>query len=219
MPSSFLTLSFLIGGLAPVLGAYLLGSVPFGLVIAKTVRGIDPRLAGSHNVGATNVARLCGVPWGVLTLACDLLKGFIPAAMVAAIPEDSGYAWGFAPMLTAMASVIGHMFPVFLRFRGGKGVATTVGVFLALAPIQLIIAAAACVLVIWRTRFVSAGSLTLISVLPILFALGGNWPMLVCSLVLGTLIAVAHRENIRRLLRGEEKPWLSASSPKPSSNS
>ncbi|MDR1360662.1 MAG: glycerol-3-phosphate 1-O-acyltransferase PlsY [Deltaproteobacteria bacterium] len=191
--------------------AYLLGSVPFGLLIALIFKGLDPRLDGSRNVGATNIARLCGLRWGLLTLFCDLGKGFLPVLLslhffAAEAP--------FLCLLPGLACVLGHMFSLFLRFRGGKGVAACVGVFLAAAPAQLIAAGAICLVVIWRSGFVSAGSLTLVAVLPLLLLLTAAWPPFCLSLLIGALVAKAHRENIRRLLRGEEKPWLGKHSAK-----
>ncbi len=207
MTTSSLFFPILLGCVVPVVCAYLLGSVSFGLIIAKTFCNIDPRTAGSNNVGATNVARLCGVPYGVLTLFCDLGKGFLPVILLRSLP--TGVTFAFMPMLVGIAAVLGHMFPIFLHFKGGKGVATTVGVFLALAPVQLAIAGLVCILIIWRTRFVSAGSLTLVALLPVLFLIDRNMLMLTCSVVLGVFVAVAHRQNIRRLLKGEEKAWIS----------
>jgi len=183
--------------------AFFIGSVPFGLLIAKTFCGIDPRLDGSRNVGATNVARLCGFHWGLLTLVCDLLKGFLLVLLFAASGSGLAYPAG-------LAVICGHMFSMFLNYKGGKGVATTVGVFLALAPWTLILAGLACLLAIWRTGFVSAGSLVLVSVLPALFLVQGSWGNLWFSLIVAALIIHAHRENIRRLLRGEEKTWRSS---------
>lgn len=184
--------------------AYLLGSVPFGLLIAQKFCNTDPRKAGSGNVGATNVARLCGFRWGVLTLLCDLLKGFLPVLLF--VTSDSNLHGLAYP--AGLAVIVGHMYSFFLDFKGGKGVATTVGVFLALAPWQLVLAGLACLLVIWRSGYVSAGSLTLISLLPVLCLLTARWGDLLFALIVAGLIIYAHRENIRRLLRGEEKPWL-----------
>ena len=184
--------------------AFFLGSVPFGLIIAKTFCGVDPRLDGSRNVGATNVARLCGTKWGVLTLACDVLKGFLPVFLL----SGSGLAYP-----AGLAVICGHMFSVFLSYKGGKGVATTVGVFLALAPWTLVVAGLACILTIWRTGFVSAGSLVLVCILPVLFLVQGNFGNMWFSLIVTGLVVHAHRENIGRLMRGEEKPWRTAKKP------
>lgn len=183
---------------------FLLGSVPFGLIISRRFCGTDPRTAGSCNVGATNVARLCGFKWGVVTLLCDLLKGFLPVLVLAASDEtlrDLAYPAG-------LAVILGHMYSFFLDFKGGKGVATTVGVFLALAPVQFVLAAAACLAAIWKTGYVSVGSLILVSLLPVLFLVSGRFCDMLFALVVAGFVVYAHRENIRRLLRGEEKPWM-----------
>lgn len=183
------------------IGAFFLGSVPFGLVIAKKFCDIDPRENGSRNVGATNVARLCGFKWGALTLACDLLKGFLPVWAFSS--PDSG----LLPYAAGLGVILGHMFSYFLNYKGGKGVATTIGVFLALAPCQLIISAAICLILIWRSGFVSVGSLALVSSLPVLLLLSGRFGSMFFAVVTAVLVIYAHRENIARLRRGEEKPW------------
>ena len=183
---------------------FLLGSVPFGLIISRRFCGTDPRTAGSCNVGATNVARLCGFKWGVVTLVCDLLKGFLPVFLLV---TSDGNLRGLA-YPAGLAVILGHMYSFFLDFKGGKGVATTVGVFLALAPVQFILAALACLAAIWKTGYVSVGSLILVSLLPVLFLVSGRFGDMLFALVVAGLVFYAHRENIRRLLRGEEKPWM-----------
>ena len=190
--------------------AYVLGSIPFGLFIAAKCCGIDPRKDGSGNTGATNVARLCGVKWGVCVLVCDALKGFVAvAAAMHFAPADPMFH-----SIVAMAAIIGHRYSVFMNFSGGKAVATTVGVFLPMAFFQLATAAVVCVLVIWRSGFVSLGSLTLVTLLPVLLAFSGNWGPFPLALLVMALVYYAHRENIRRLLRGEEKPWLTKKQPR-----
>lgn len=184
--------------------AFLLGSVPFGLLIGKQFCGIDPREGGSRNVGATNVARLCGLPFGLLTLLCDLLKGFLPVLVFSA----GGHNLGWLAYAAGLGVICGHMFSLFLNYKGGKGVATTVGVFLALAPLQLILAGVACLVAIWRTGYVSAGSLILVSLLPLLLLFSGRGWDALFALVVAALVICKHKDNIRRLLRGEEKPWL-----------
>lgn len=183
---------------------FLLGSVPFGLLIARRFCGIDPRTAGSCNVGATNVARLCGFKWGVLTLLFDLLKGFLP--VLALTTSDSNIQSLAYP--AGLAVILGHMYSFFLDFKGGKGVATTVGVFLALAPLQFVIAGVACLAAIWKSGYVSVGSLTFVTLLPVLFLVSGRFGDMLFALIVASLVVYAHRENIRRLLRGEEKPWM-----------
>ena len=185
-----------------VLG-YVLGSAPWGLVIARTFCGIDPRNDGSRNTGATNVARLCGFRWGVLTLACDLGKGALPVALA---------LWlGLSPLLVtcvALACVLGHVFSCFMGFRGGKAVATSIGVFLPLAFFPLLFSCAACVLVIWRSGFVSLGSLTLVTVLPFALLAATKYAWVPLSLCIWALVVWKHKENIARLRAGTETSWL-----------
>lgn len=192
-----------IGQFLWIIMAYVLGSIPFGLVIAKTCCGIDPREGGSKSIGATNVSRLCGFPYGVATLVCDVAKGALPVA---------GALW-LDPMplfvsLTGMACVLGHVFSCFLHLKGGKAVATTIGVFLPLAFWPLLGSCALCMLVIWRTGFVSLGSLSLLASLPFFLAIAGLWQWIPLSFCLCVIVFVRHKDNIGRLLRGEEKPWL-----------
>lgn len=183
--------------------AYIAGSVPWGLVIARVFCGIDPRLDGSRNTGATNVARLCGFGWGVLTLLCDLGKGALPVAL--ALWSDLSPVW---VSLTGLAAILGHVFSCFMRFRGGKAVATSIGVFLPLAFWPLLAACVCCVLVIWRSGFVSAGSLTLVSVLPVALVAANMLEWLPLALCIAAIVFWKHKENIARLLSGTEKPWL-----------
>lgn len=185
---------------------YVIGSVPFGLVFAKTFCGIDPRTAGSGNIGTTNVARLCGKKWGAATLAGDVLKGTLPV-FVAMQLSQSDCLW----TLTALAAILGHLFSCFLSFKGGKAVATSIGVFIPLAFWQLLIAGIICLLLIWRSGFVSLGSLALVTAVPLLLLLSGRWALLPLALIVLALVFWSHRENIRRLARGEEKTWIKKS--------
>ena len=183
--------------------SYVIGSIPFGLVISRTFCHLDPREAGSRNSGATNVSRLCGFGWGVLTLCCDVAKGALP--VLGALWLDP------APLFvssTALACVIGHVFSCFMRLRGGKAVATTIGVFIPLAFWPLLGSCALCMLVIWRTGFVSLGSLSLVLSLPVFLAIAGLWQWLPLALCLCIIVVVKHKENIARLRAGTEKPWL-----------
>ena len=182
--------------------SYVAGSIPFGLVLAKHFCGVDPREGGSKSIGATNVSRLCGFHWGVMTLICDVLKGAVPV-WVAMLLE-------FSPLfvtLTALACVAGHVFSCFLGFKGGKAVATTIGVFLPLAFGPLIGACAICLLVIWRSGFVSLGSLCLVAALPVLLMMSEAAIWAPLALILMALVTWRHRENISRLLAGTEKSW------------
>lgn len=193
----------LIGQFLWVIMAYIAGSIPFGIVIAKTCSGVDPRTAGSRSSGATNVSRLCGLPWGIATLACDVAKGALPVWGALWLDPDV-----FFVSLTGLACVLGHVFSCFTGLKGGKAVATTIGVFIPLAFQALLGACALCMLVIWRSRFVSLGSLTLVTALPVLLLFVHKAEWLPLSVCLAIIVYYRHRENIARLLRGEEKPWL-----------
>lgn len=183
--------------------AYVLGSVPWGLVIAKTFCRIDPRESGSRNTGATNVARLCGFGWGVATLACDVCKGAVPVWLAFRINPSPMFV-----SVVALACVLGHVFSCFMKFKGGKAVATSIGVFLPLAFWQLLAAAALCCLVIWRSGFVSLGSLTLVVSLAVALAVTGQWSWLPLALCVCAVVVWKHKENIARLRAGTEKSWL-----------
>jgi len=184
-----------------ILVAFGLGAVPFGLYVARFVKGIDPRDAGSKNIGATNVARLCGTQWGVLVLVLDIFKGYLPAAMA---PDGTGW---LALTLIGAASIAGHAYSPLLQFKGGKAVATTIGVFLALAPWAMFFAVVCCLGVIALSGYVSMGSLTLALALPVFSLLTGNIGMVPLSLCVMLFLFWRHRENILRLDRGEEMPW------------
>ena len=187
---------------ALIAGAYLLGAVPFGLLLARHIAGLDVRAAGSGNIGATNVARSAGRGLGVATLVLDALKGAAPV-LVGRFVLDAP-----TPVVAAAgaAAVLGHVFPIYLKFRGGKGVATGLGVFLALAPLATLIAVGVFAVVFAVARVVSLGSLcgavTLVGALVALEA-----PRAVVGVAGGVvlLIAVRHTGNIRRLLAGRER--------------
>jgi acyl phosphate:glycerol-3-phosphate acyltransferase len=191
--------------------AYLLGSIPFGYLIVRLKGGGDVRETGSGGTGATNVTRRAGRGAGVLTLGLDALKGAL--AVVAArylLTDDFSVDWWV--VAAALAAVLGHVFPVWLRFRGGKGVATGLGVFLSLAPLAVLCALPVFALVVWATRYVSLGSMTAAALLPLfVWLLGARTgageslrPLLAASLAGGALIIFMHRANIGRLMRGTE---------------
>jgi len=181
---------------------YIVGSVPFGLLLAKMGRGTDPREHGSRNTGATNVARTCGTRYGIATLVLDVLKGFIPVLIASAISASAVLL-----TLTGLAALLGHMYSAFLDGRGGKGVATTIGVFLAATPTPLFWSLVLCILLIWTIGYVSLGSLALVASLPLFILLAGQFEFLLLSLVVCFLVFIKHRENILRLARGEEQAW------------
>lgn len=184
--------------------SYLLGSIPFGLILAKVSGKPDPRLHGSKNIGATNVARVCGKGFGVATLILDVLKGFFPVAVAASFSQS----WLFLS-LTALAALLGHMYSVFLGGKGGKGVATTLGIYLGLAPWPTFLSMLVVIAVIKLSGFVSLGSLILVTLMPITLLLSGNHGFLALSLVVMALVFFRHRDNILRLAKGEEKSWRS----------
>ena len=183
--------------------AYVLGSVPWGLVIAKTFCRLDPRESGSRNTGATNVARLCGFGWGVATLACDVCKGALPVWLAFRINPSPLFV-----SVVGLACVLGHVFSCFMKFKGGKAVATSIGVFLPLAFWHLLAASALCCLVIWRSGFVSLGSLTLVVALAVALAVTGQWAWLPLALCVCAVVVWKHKENIARLRAGTENSWL-----------
>lgn len=185
--------------------SFLSGSVPFAVVIAKTFKGIDPRREGSKNPGTTNVARLCGLPCGIATLVCDILKGTIPVFLSLCLFDKTDYAW--LPSTCAFAAFIGHIKSPFLGFHGGKGVATGIGVLIPLALPPLLTAVLLCVLVIALTGYVSAGALTLYTALPFCYYFFGKSHWIPLSLVMLAIVIWTHKANIKRLLKGEEKSW------------
>ncbi len=181
---------------------YLAAAFPFGLAVAMAGCGIDPRLAGSRNTGATNVTRLCGARYGAATLLLDVAKGLVPVLVARCLTPSPVFL-----SLVVVTAVAGHMFSAFLYGKGGKGVATTIGVFLGAAPVPALLAVVACVAVIKLTGFVSAGSLVLAASLPVLVYFLGPCSLTLAALVVAVLVIVKHRENIARLRAGQEKPW------------
>jgi len=186
--------------------SYLLGSVPFGLLIGK-MAGKDVRQEGSKNIGATNVSRLLGKKLGFVTLICDGLKGYLPMLLAASLFKDDPNV----EMIVAfcgIAAVVGHMFPIYLGFKGGKGVATGLGVFLYLSPLAILISLGVFIVSVALSGFVSVGSL-LSSALMVfwLWLLGGSKITMMTAAIVAALIWLKHHENIGRLLKGEEKSW------------
>jgi len=191
--------------------AYLLGSIPFGYLLVRLSGGGDVRETGSGGTGATNVTRRAGKGAGVLTLLLDALKG-VAAVLVARVLLGARPGADWWVCAAAVAAVLGHVFPVWLGFRGGKGVATGLGVFLVLAPIATACALVVFVVVVWLWRYVSLGSITAAAVLPVavwsLGALGVSdrmpAPVLFVALAGAALIIFMHRANVGRLLAGTE---------------
>ncbi|MDO9582124.1 MAG: glycerol-3-phosphate 1-O-acyltransferase PlsY [Desulfomicrobium sp.] len=182
--------------------SYLLGAMPFGLLISKTCCGIDPREQGSGNIGATNVGRLCGTKYGALTLTLDMLKGFVPVALATSFSDSY-----FFLTLVALAAVCGHMFSVFLHGKGGKGVATWVGAFVAISTSGTIICGLGFLAALYFYNFVSLASLVMVALMPLVLLFQGLYSAVPLALVLMGLVFWKHSENIQRLMAGEEHPW------------
>jgi glycerol-3-phosphate acyltransferase PlsY len=188
--------------LLPLL-AYLLGSIPFGLIIVRVVRKTDIRRIGSGNIGATNVRRTAGTRWAAAALACDVLKGLLPT-LAAAHVNPSTSQW--LPALTALAAVCGHMYPLYLKFRpSGKGVATTLGAWLVAAPWACLGALLTFLVVVRLCRRVSVGSLSGALLLPPATWFTGHDPILtLTALIIMILILMRHEENLSRLANKRE---------------
>jgi glycerol-3-phosphate acyltransferase PlsY len=198
-----------------LLAAYFLGSIPFGLLLAKLFGGGDVRKTGSGNIGAANVARVAGPLAGILTLVLDTAKGAAAVLLAARFTHESA-VW---MMLAALAALVGHCFSVWLKFKGGKGVATALGVFLALCPPAALAALLLFALVTACWRYVSLGSISAAAAMPLLmyflWAPHRAPPLIISvgSLAATLLVIYQHRANIGRLVRGEE-PKFSASKKK-----
>lgn len=232
---------------AVIIVAYLLGSIPFGYLIVRTMQGADVRETGSGGTGATNVSRRAGKAAGVATLVLDALKGAAAVALaklVVGLPiiGEGGHMGPFLPTLggsnlgehaslghtgsfeqdvywwvaaAGIAVIVGHIFPVWLRFRGGKGVATGVGVFLMLAPIAVALAALVFVGAVAWTRYVSLGSILAVVGIPLFVLLQNAFirpveplaPIMTAAIAGAALIVFAHRENLERLVRGNENKF------------
>ena len=186
--------------LALIILAYLLGSLSFGLLIARVYGGADLRRSGSGNIGATNVARLLGKTAGILTLFGDVAKGLVAVLLA--------QAWGHASMLpavAALAAVLGHMFPLYYGFRGGKAVATALGVFLPTLTLPLLGGLLVWLVVVAVWRYVSAGSMLAALVVPLLAALWSYpLPLVLAAVLIALLVLYKHRENLHRLRQGRE---------------
>jgi len=183
---------------------YLLGSVPTGLILAKLFSKVDPRNIGSKNIGATNIFRTAGKSLGILTLIGDLLKGAIP--VVIAIQWGESDLW---IALSGLTPFLGHIFPIFLGFKGGKGVATALGVYLMFSPISVLIEFFIFAGIVWKWRYISLGSITCGTTFPILLAFfrSDSQAYFIVSVIMAALILYRHQSNISRLLQGTESKW------------
>lgn len=185
-----------------ILASYLLGSVPFGLILSKLFARIDIRQHGSHNIGATNVYRNLGKKLGALTLCCDILKGFLPVFVVRQVTGSDEWT-----ALAALAAFLGHLYPVYLRFSGGKGVATAVGAYIVLAPTLLLGGFLVFALVLALSRYVSLSSITAAVVIPLFMSfLADSYSQayLLVAVMFALMITYRHKENLKRLKAGQE---------------
>jgi glycerol-3-phosphate acyltransferase PlsY len=203
------------------LGAYLLGSIPFGFLVARW-KGVDIRNAGSGNIGATNAMRVLGKPMGILVLLLDAFKGYAACQFLPALiynwfaPQYSGFVFYFHSepvefqtkirVVAGIFAVLGHNYPCWLKFKGGKGIATTAGVFLALAHWAVLIALIVFVLAVVLTRYVSVGSIAAAVALPVTVWVMTPHNLLldVVTTALGVLAIYKHKSNIKRLMAGTE---------------
>ncbi len=180
---------------------YFWGSVPTGALLAKGFGGLDIKKTGSGNIGATNVYRVMGKKMGILTLAGDALKGIIPLILAFHFTSSSAVI-----SIVALAAFIGHLYPIFLNFRGGKGVATSLGIFLVLAPLAVLVVMGIFGLVVLFFRYVSLGSIISAASMPFLMALFGYpFHYIGLSFLIALLIVYRHWDNIKRLTAGEER--------------
>lgn len=193
--------------IALVVGAYLLGSVSFSVLLVKLTQGLDVRTLGSGNAGATNALRVAGKKAGIAVLALDMIKGMTAVAVPRALDAPPAVVGG-----AAVAVVLGHVYPVFFGFRGGKGVATSAGALGTMAPAALALGLVVfAVVVLWK-RYVSLGSIVTAATFPLLAGLGARlgWPeyggpwLALSSTAIALLIVLKHQKNLRRLWRGTE---------------
>ena len=203
-----------------IIGAYLLGSIPFGLLIAKA-HGKDLRSIGSGNIGATNVSRALGRKWAYVCFALDVLKGMVPMLVIMFIAKPAEVVMLLLWLLVGCAAILGHIFPIYLKFKGGKGVATSFGIALGLWPyytIGALFAIGTWVVVVLIWRYVSLASIVGSVIFPVVLILAiilkpdwdlySLWPLLVAATAIPLMVIIRHRENIQRLLAGTESKIL-----------
>jgi glycerol-3-phosphate acyltransferase PlsY len=188
--------------------AYLLGSVPWGVILTRIFSDVDIRSAGSGNIGAYNVFRIAGKRLGLMTLGGDLLKGAIPVLVGVFWLGVSDWKGEVLVSLIALSAFAGHLFPLFLGFKGGKGVATAAGCFLVISPIVFLVGVMVYVLVLCWRGYSSTGSLSAAAILPVAVWVSTNSvPLTGCALIMAVIIFVRHADNIRRLLKGTENSF------------
>lgn len=190
-----------------VVFAYLVGSISTGVILSKIFGKGNLQEEGSKNIGATNVSRLMGKKWGIVTLLGDMLKGMVAIWI--------GW-WVFAGQETALSSIclialaafLGHLFPIYLRFKGGKGVATALGIFILMGPKALLVAVPLFIFIVYFWKYVALGSMITAGSFPVLLLLFGyDRKVVFLSLFIALAVIIKHQENIRRLIKGQEKSW------------
>jgi len=180
--------------------AYLIGAIPTGVILTRIVGGDDIRKSGSGNIGATNVYRVAGRKLGIITLIGDCLKGLLPV-----LGAQQAQIGTTAIAAVSVAAFIGHCYPVYLGFKGGKGVATALGIFLILSPLSILAALIVFVLVLWKWRYISLASVTAAALIPAFVAIF-NWalPTFAATLFIAAVVIWRHKTNIDRLRQGSE---------------
>lgn len=191
-----------------VAAGYLLGAIPIGLIVGRIVGDVDPRDHGSRRTGATNVTRALGMRWGAVVLLLDIGKGLAAVLLARLLFEGDDAEWVAAA--AGFAAVIGHNWSVFIGFAGGRGVATTGGGLLALAPLAVAAVVPLMLLIVWLTRYVSAASLAgaagaMLATALLAWSGAGSWPAFGYALLAGSLVIASHRDNIARLRAGTER--------------
>lgn len=194
--------------LLSIVFAYLLGSIPTGYLIVKILTGKDIREIGSGNIGATNVKRAIGLKWFFVVLFLDALKGFIPVFLISTTYKSGS---DIIPALVGLAAILGHTYTIFLKFKGGKGVATGLGVFLSLAPISTISCIVFFIVILFMFNYISLGSITSAFLLPIFIFIygetGEHFFILILALLAAIFVIYKHKENIKRLMQGTENKF------------
>ena len=184
--------------------AYLIGAIPCGVLLTRLCGKEDIRQAGSGNIGATNVYRVAGRGLGIATLVGDALKGVIPTLVAVNISSFSITQVA----IVAAATFLGHLYPIYLGFKGGKGVATALGIFMVLSPKSLFIALLVFIALLWKWRYISLGSIGAAAVIPFLVLFfEGSLPLFLATLFIAGMVVIRHRANIERLKNGTENKF------------
>ncbi|HUU39748.1 MAG TPA: glycerol-3-phosphate 1-O-acyltransferase PlsY [Desulfatiglandales bacterium] len=190
------------------IGAYLLAAIPSGLLISRKVEKLDITKAGSGNIGAANVAREVGLKWGLITLLIDILKGFVPVVAAHYLIGSSAGISEALKGIIGISALLGHQFPVYHYFKGGKGVATCLGVFLAISPISCLFSVIIFIILVYLWRYISLGSISAAVTMPLwLYIMGHSTTIIFLSMIMSFLIIFQHRANIQRLIQGTERMW------------